>query len=53
VQVTERIADAVAKLARCSDRVLVGIDGPDAAGKSTLADRVAAALGPQRSGRTA
>jgi uridine kinase len=44
----------VARLATCIDgllqlrpRVLVGIDGPDAAGKTTLADQLAAALGPR------
>ena len=39
-----RLADAVVDLVRTHDRVLVGIDGPDAAGKTTLADRLAAAL---------
>jgi uridine kinase len=37
-----RLADAVAGLGR--DRILVGIDGPDAAGKTTLADCLAARL---------
>jgi len=34
----------VANVERSPDRVVVGIDGPDAAGKTTLADRLAAAL---------
>ena len=28
------------------DRVAIGVDGPDAAGKSTFADRLAALMGP-------
>ena len=44
-----RVAAAAAGLQASHTRVLVGIDGPDAAGKTTLADRVAAALqGPVR-----
>lgn len=38
------LAARVADLAAGRDRVLVGLDGPDAAGKTTLADRLAAAL---------
>jgi uridine kinase len=38
-----RLASAVAGLQDTHARVLVGIDGPDAAGKTTLADRFAAA----------
>lgn len=39
-----RLAAAVMELSRIVDRVLVGIDGPDAAGKTTLANRLAEAL---------
>lgn len=39
-----RLAAVVANLSRTQDRVLVGVDGPDAAGKTTLADHLAAAL---------
>lgn len=39
-----RLADAVIGLTRVRDRVLVAIDGPDAAGKTTLADRLAMTL---------
>jgi len=39
-----RLAAAVDDLLEGRTRVLVGIDGPDAAGKSTLADRLAAEL---------
>lgn len=39
-----RLAAAVTGLAGAHNRVLVGIDGPDAAGKTTLADRLAEAL---------
>jgi uridine kinase len=42
VDLARRLADAVATLGR--DRVLVGIDGPDAAGKTTLAERLAGML---------
>jgi uridine kinase len=44
VDLIARLAAAVADLNRRLDRVLVGIDGPDAAGKSTMADRLARAL---------
>ena len=44
MELVARLAAAVADLAVRTDRVLVGIDGPDAAGKTTLADRLAAAL---------
>jgi uridine kinase len=39
-----RLGAVVEQLARHSPRARVGIDGPDAAGKTTLADRLAAAL---------
>lgn len=39
-----RLAAAVVDLAATHDRVLVGIDGPDAAGKTTLAGRLADAV---------
>lgn len=39
-----RLAAAVTNLARIKDRVLVGVDGPDVAGKTTLADRLAGVL---------
>ena len=39
--VLDRLAERIAGLARTHDRVLVGIDGPDAAGKTTLADGLA------------
>lgn len=42
--VVDRLAERLAALARTTDRVLVGIDGPDAAGKTTLADRLAGRL---------
>jgi len=41
---TQRLSAAVTGLARLHDRVLVGIDGPDGAGKTTLADRLAEAM---------
>ena len=41
------LTEAVHHLTNTTPRVLVAIDGPDAAGKTTLADRVAAALGKQ------
>jgi uridine kinase len=44
VDLVARLTDAVVDLARTHDRVLVAIDGPDAAGKTTLADRLAAVL---------
>jgi uridine kinase len=44
VDLVARLADAVEGLRRRDGRVVVGIDGPDAAGKTTLADRLAAAL---------
>jgi uridine kinase len=44
VDVTACVAAEVTRLSRAHDRVLVGIDGPDAAGKSTLADRLAESL---------
>ena len=40
----QQLAATVVGLAVDRDRVLVGIDGPDAAGKTTLADRLADAL---------
>jgi uridine kinase len=39
-----RLAAAVDELLERQPRVLVGIDGPDAAGKTMLADQLAAAL---------
>jgi uridine kinase len=39
-----RLAVAVTHLSALRNRVLVGVDGPDAAGKTTLADRLAEAL---------
>jgi uridine kinase len=39
------LVTAVQELSRAHDRVLVGIDGPDCAGKSGLADELAGALG--------
>lgn len=39
-----RLAGVVANLSRIRNRVLVGVDGPDAAGKTTLADRLAEVL---------
>ncbi len=44
-ELIDRLSRAVAELARRRDRVVVGIDGPDAAGKTTLADGLAVALG--------
>jgi uridine kinase len=44
VDLVARLADAVAGLALRHDRVVVGIDGPDAAGKTVLADRLAQAM---------
>jgi uridine kinase len=38
---TRRLSAAVTGLSRLHQRVLVGIDGPDCAGKTTLADRLA------------
>jgi uridine kinase len=39
-----RLAIAVSRLARQRQRILVGIDGPDASGKTTMADRLAASV---------
>ncbi|TYP84987.1 uridine kinase [Blastococcus xanthinilyticus] len=44
MELVSRLAAAVAALTARHSRVLVGIDGPDAAGKTTLADRLAAEL---------
>jgi uridine kinase len=44
VGLVQRLASVVAELSGAMDRVLVGIDGPDAAGKTTLADRLVDAL---------
>jgi uridine kinase len=41
VDLIERLAGVVTELSRSHARVLVGIDGPDAAGKTTLADQLA------------
>lgn len=40
-----RVAAAVDQLLQVSPRVLVGIDGPDAAGKTTFAERLSVELG--------
>jgi len=44
VELIARLASSVVELSRSVDRVLVGIDGPDAAGKSTVADQLARVL---------
>ena len=44
------LAVEVTALAAVRNRVLVGVDGPDAAGKTTLANRLAAALGTHNVG---
>jgi uridine kinase len=44
VDLVERLAACVADLLTDHARVLVGIDGPDAAGKTTMADRLAGVL---------
>jgi uridine kinase len=44
VALVARLVDAVAALRTGDGRVTVGIDGPDAAGKTTLAGRLASAL---------
>lgn len=41
--VSRRLAARIIDLYRSCDRVLVGVDGPDAAGKTTLADHLALA----------
>lgn len=41
VRLIERLANAVGELSTSRARVLVAIDGPDAAGKTTLADQLA------------
>ncbi|HJQ43984.1 MAG TPA: hypothetical protein VJ831_12925 [Jatrophihabitantaceae bacterium] len=43
-EVVRRAADAIERLAQRHDRPLVAVDGPDAAGKTWLADAVAAQL---------
>ncbi len=45
-ELIDRLSRAVAELARRRDRVVVGIDGPDAAGKTSLGAALASALGP-------
>lgn len=40
-ELVDRLAAAVGGLQRHHPRVVVGVDGPDAAGKTTLADRLA------------
>ena len=42
--VVDDVARRVALLLRSRDRVLVAIDGPDAAGKTTFADALAASI---------
>jgi uridine kinase len=44
VELVDGLAAATGQLSRSRARVLIGIDGPDAAGKTTLADRLAQAL---------
>ena len=44
MDLVQRLTAAVVDIPATRDRVLVGIDGPDAAGKTTLADRLADAL---------
>jgi len=44
VDLAERLSTIVDEQSRGRDRILVGIEGPDAAGKTTLADRLAAAV---------
>jgi predicted ATPase len=39
-----KLSTAVSELCRLHERVMVGIDGPDGAGKTTLADQLANAL---------
>jgi uridine kinase len=46
MDVLTRLATIVERLAADRDRVLVGIDGPDAAGKTTLARALVERLGP-------
>jgi thymidylate kinase len=41
MDLVERLTAVVTDLSLAQDRVLVGIDGPDAAGKTTLANRLA------------
>jgi MoxR-like ATPase len=49
MDLVQQLAATVVDRAADRDRVLVWIDGPDAAGKTTLADRLAGALpGPVR-----
>lgn len=40
----ERLAEVIRGIRQHSQRVLVGVDGPDASGKTTLADRLASEL---------
>ncbi|MGY1603617.1 hypothetical protein [Geodermatophilus sp. SYSU D00815] len=44
----DRLAEAVRRLSAQRSPCVVGIDGPDAAGKTTLADRLAGLLGAAR-----
>jgi uridine kinase len=44
MELADRLATAVTGLSRRHDRVVVGIDGPDCAGKTTLAGRLEDAL---------
>ena len=44
VDLSRELTTAVARLSEVHERVLVGIDGPDCAGKTTFADHLAAAL---------
>jgi uridine kinase len=45
-RLVERLGAVVRETARVSPRVLVAVDGPDAAGKTTLADALAHVLAP-------
>jgi thymidylate kinase len=46
VPLEAELADVVRQLMAGEVRVLVGVDGPDCAGKTSLADRLARELGP-------
>jgi len=45
VEIADRLAGVIADLASARPRLAVAVDGPDAAGKTTLAGRVAGRLG--------
>jgi uridine kinase len=44
VDLSRKLSTAIAELSRRHERVVVGIDGPDCAGKTTVADHLAEAL---------